>query len=250
MTPLKKFLARNGVRRILCWLAAQYIRLVHATGRWTVVGGEAPRRLWESGTPFILAFWHGRLLMMPYAWDRTRPIHMLISQHRDGQLIARTVAHFGIQTAAGSSTRGGAGALRVMVRALGDGDCVGITPDGPRGPRMRTSEGAVSVARLAGAPIVPATFAVSRRAVLGTWDRFVVALPFARGAFIWGEPIMVPREADAAAIEAARRQLEDSLNAITAEADRRVGQAPIEPAPEMPRAAPEPSVPVREVSAP
>jgi lysophospholipid acyltransferase (LPLAT)-like uncharacterized protein len=219
------------MRRPFCWLAAQYIRLVHLTGRWAVVNGDVPKRYWEMGKPFILAFWHGRLLMMPYCWDSRRTVHMLISQHRDGQLIARTVGHFGIHTAAGSSTRGGAQALRAMVKALAQGDCVGITPDGPRGPRMRASDGIVSVARLAGVPVIPAAYGTTSGRFLATWDRFLVAWPFGRGVILWGDPIEVDRNAGPAAVEAARRRIEDGLNAVTADADRLCGRTPVEPAP-------------------
>lgn len=227
----KRILGSDAVRRVLCWLGAQYIRFVHATGRWSVVRGDIPQALWERGEPFILCFWHGRLLMMPYCWNRRVDIHMLISQHRDGQIIARTVGHFGIRTIAGSTQRGGAGALRAMLKALQAGECVGITPDGPRGPRMRASDGIISVARLAGVPIVPATFAVDRRKVLGSWDRFVIAWPFARGVLAWGEPIHVTRDADEAAVEVARARVEEALNVLTAEVDALVGAAPVEPAP-------------------
>ncbi len=230
MPPVKKFLANDTVRRVLCWLGSLYIRLIFASGRWTVTGGETPRQLWARGEPFILCFWHARLLMMPYCWDRATPIHMLISEHRDGQIIARTVGHFGIDTVAGSSTRGGASALRAMLKALKAGRCVGITPDGPRGPRMRASDGVVTVARLSGVPILPATYAVSRYRLLATWDRFLIAWPFARGSIVWGQPIRVPRDADEAAIEAARRRVEATLNAITAEADAACGLPPVEAA--------------------
>ena len=231
MTPFKKVLHNDTVRRVLCWLGAQYIRLAYATGRWTVVGGETPRRFWDDGKPFILCYWHGRSLMMPCCWGRRRPISMLISGHPDGQIAARTVGHFGIDTVAGSTTRGGAAALRTMLRTLKTGGYVGITPDGPRGPRMRAGDGAVIVARLSGAPIIPATYGISRRRVLGTWDRFIFALPFGRGVLMWGDPIHVDRGADADALETARRQVEDRLNAITAEADRLCGCTPVEPAP-------------------
>lgn len=231
MRPLKRVLRSEAVRRLFCWLAAHYIRLVHLSGRWRVVGGEVPKRYWDEGKPFILAFWHGRLLMMPYCWDHRRTIHMLISQHRDGQLIARTVGHFGIRTAAGSSTRGGAQALRAMVKALANGDYVGVTPDGPRGPRMRASDGIVSVARLAGVPVIPAAFGATRGRFLDTWDRFLLAWPFGRGVVVWGEPIAVDRDAGVDAAEAARRRIEDGLNAVTSEADRLCGRAPVEPEP-------------------
>jgi len=220
----------DRLRGFLCWLAALYIRLVHATGRWEVVGGDAPTAMWDQGKPFILAFWHGRILMMPKCWRRSAAIHMLISQHRDGQLIARSVAHFGIHWLAGSTTRGGSQALRAMLKALKAGECVGITPDGPKGPRMRASAGIVNVARLSGCPIIPATFAASRRSVLGSWDRFVVAKPFAKGVFVWGRPITVPRDADEAVLEACRLAVEDELNAITRAADQRMAMPLIEPA--------------------
>ena len=242
MTLAKRLARSSAVQGAACALAALYIRLVYATGRWRVVGAEAPEALWRDGAPFILAFWHGRILMMPYSWPRATPINMLISQHPDGQLIARTVRHFGIASIAGSTRHGGSAALRAILRALKAGECVGVTPDGPRGPRMRAAGGAVDIARLAGAPIVPAAFATSPRRVLGSWDRFVLAWPFSRGVFVWGAPIAVPRDADAAAREAARRKLEDGLNAVTGEADRLVGCAAIEPAPaELPDAGASPS---------
>jgi len=219
------------LRGMLCWLTAQYIRLAHATGRWEVEGGDIPAAYWDQGKPFILAFWHGRILMMPKSWRPEKAIHMLISQHRDGQLIARTVAHFGIRWLAGSSTRGGTQALRAMLKALKAGEYVGITPDGPRGPRMRASAGIVNVARLSGCPIIPATFAARRPKVLDSWDRFVVARPFSAGIFVWGRPIVVPHDADATALEACRQAVEAEMNAITRLADERMGTVPVEPAP-------------------
>ena len=220
----------EGLRGLLCWLGSLYIRFVYLTGRWRVVNGGPAQELWDQGKPFILAFWHGRILMMPKSWRRSVAIHMLISQHRDGQLIARTVSHFGIDTVQGSTTRGGSAALRAMLKFLKNGECVGITPDGPKGPRMRASDGIISVAKLAGVPILPATFATSRRRLLGSWDRFAVALPFAAGVFVWGEPISVPRDADETELERLRLAVEHSLNAITGQADAMVGQDTPEPA--------------------
>ena len=228
---LAKRVLSNVVERGLCWLAHLYIRFVHATGRWEYVGVEARGALWRDGTPFILAFWHGRLLMMPYVWRCGMPIHALISQHRDGRLLSRTSGHFGVDTVTGSSTRGGLAAVRGIAAILKAGESVAVTPDGPRGPRMRAAEGVARIAKLTGAPVLPASYSIRRRRIFGSWDRFVLALPFSRGVFVFDRPVTVGRDADAAAIEAARRAIEDSLNAITAEADRRCGHEPIEPAP-------------------
>ena len=225
---LAKRIGKNErIRGALCWLGSLYIRLVWATGRWRVIGGHIPAAFWDQGKPFILAFWHGRLLMMPKSWRDSAQIHMLISQHRDGQLIARTVGHFGIATVEGSSTRGGAGALRAMLKALKAGEYVGITPDGPKGPRMRASDGIVAVARMSGCPVIPATYAAAGAKRLRSWDRFLIPLPFSRGVILWGEPISIGRDADEAA---ARQLIEDAMNAQAAEADRLMGADPVMPA--------------------
>ncbi len=231
MSLLKSALRTDTVRGGPCALAALYSRVVRAAGRWRVEGGAIPEALWRQRKPFILTFWHGRLLMIPYCWPRSVPMKMLISGHPDGRLISGGIGHFGFGVIVGSTRRGGAGAVRAAVKALKRGNYVGVTPDGPRGPRMRAAAGVIDIARLSGAPIVPAAFAASRRRVLGTWDRFVIALPFSRGVYVWGEPITVSRDVDAAGREAARRVLEERLNAITREADRLVGCHPIEPAP-------------------
>jgi lysophospholipid acyltransferase (LPLAT)-like uncharacterized protein len=200
-----------------------YIRFVYLTNRWQIVGGDRPRRLRADGRPFIGAFWHGRMMLIPLAWRRMAPMHMLISAHRDGRLIAGAMTYFGIETIAGSTRRGGSSAIRTMLKRLGEGECVAITPDGPRGPAMTASLGIVNLARLAGVPIQPVTYATSRRRVLATWDRYHLALPFGRGVVLWGEPIEIAADLDIAGLEAARRLIETRLNEMVREADRLVG---------------------------
>jgi 3-deoxy-D-manno-octulosonic-acid transferase len=221
-------LRSEGSRHLLCWVIQLYIRLVYRTNRWSIEGGDIPRRLRAAGRPFILAFWHGRLLMIPMAWQRLAPMHMLISAHRDGRIIADAVTYFGVNSIAGSSRHGGLGALRLMLKQLAAGDCVGITPDGPLGPAMHASAGIVNVARLARVPIVPVVFATSRRRVLRTWDRFHLAMPFGRGVFLWGEPIEVETELDEAGVERTRLVVESRMNALAEDADRRVVRGPAE----------------------
>lgn len=228
--PLKTLLKSAALRSLACAVAALYTRFVHLTTRWQEVDKAKAAGLWEAQAPFIVAHWHGRIMMLAFAWRRQSPIKMLISQHRDGELIAKTVAHLGVGAVRGSSSRDGAGALRAMVRLIKQGDCVGITPDGPRGPRMRASNGVISLARLCGVPIIPLSYSTSRRRVLGSWDRFTVALPFARGVFIWGEPISVPRQAGPEELERYRLAVEAELIAITARADRLCQVDVIEPA--------------------
>ena len=193
---LRRSLRSARLHAALCWTIHLYIRFVYATNRWTVVGEEWPRQLCREGRGFIVAFWHGRLLMLPYAWPQLAPFHMLISAHRDGRIIADAVGYFGIHSVPGSTRRGGSAALRRMLKQLEAGECVGITPDGPRGPATVASVGIVNLARLAGAPIVPVVFATSYRKILNSWDRFNLALPFGRGVFVWGEPIEIASDLD------------------------------------------------------
>ncbi len=232
-SAVKRILKSRAVREVACWLVAQYIRVVWATGRWHIENKNYIDELYDANEPFILCFWHGRLLMMPYAWHRPRPFHMLISAHRDGELIANTVKHHGISWVKGSSSKGGAQALRSLLKALKAGDCIGMTPDGPRGPRMRASDGIISVARMSGKPILPVTYSSAGGRVLSTWDRFLIPSLFTRGHLRFDAPIHIPRDADEAALEAARIALEGTMNGLTHTADTDAGRTPVDPAPEM-----------------
>ena len=227
----RRILRSARLRRFLCWAIQLYIRFVFLTNRWSIEGADIPRRLRQENRGFILSFWHGRLLMIPMAWQRLAPMHMLISAHGDGRIIADAVTYFGVDSIPGSTRRGGPAALRTMLKRLEQGECVGITPDGPRGPAMRASAGIINAARLAEARIVPIVFATSRRRVLRTWDRFHLALPFGQGVFLWGEPIEIERELDEAGLEHARALVEARMNELAAEADRRVGHGALLAAP-------------------
>ncbi len=229
----KRIIKSNMVRAILCHMAAFYVRVIRFSGRWQQDGTDLPRQMLENGQPFIVAFWHQRLLMMAYTWSIVggdTPFKMLISAHRDGEIISRIIGLFGVETIAGSTGKGGATALRNILKALKAGDVVGMTPDGPRGPRMRASSGIITAARMSGMPIFPLTYATSNRRVLRSWDRFILPLPFSRGVFGWGQPIYVGKDLDAAGLEAKRLELENSLTALTQHYDREYGLDIIEPA--------------------
>lgn len=222
-------------------LIALYMQLVHISTRWQIIGDEHPKGFWDNRQPFILSFWHGRLLMMPTAWRKIAPMNMLISQHRDGELIARAMDHFGIDAIRGSAAKagkkdkGGSGALRSIVRQLKANEYAGFTPDGPRGPRMRASVGIIAAARLAKVPILPLTYAVAHRRVINSWDRFILPWPFNRGVYLWGEPIDVHSDTTESPEQAALR-LETIMNQLCDEADRMCGHAPIGPADRLPAA--------------
>ncbi|HLJ65418.1 MAG TPA: lysophospholipid acyltransferase family protein [Stellaceae bacterium] len=222
------------MRRILYF----YIRAVYATTRWTVEGEEIGHHINDTGRSALVAFWHGRILMMPMLWGRfttartTRreaTMHILSSSHSDGRFMSGISALFKMSTIFVSPTRIGSEALRTMVRVLKSGSYISMTPDGPNGPSMHANPGIVVVAKLAGVPIVPMTYATHHRRILPTWDSFHLPLPFGRGIFLLGDPIEIPSSLDEAGIENWRTILETRLNALTAEADRRMGHAPVAP---------------------
>jgi lysophospholipid acyltransferase (LPLAT)-like uncharacterized protein len=231
MRQLRRFIASDFGQRLTASLIALYIRLVYHTNRWQRVRYEIADRLLATDRRAIICFWHGRLLMMPYGVRGERPFHVMISGHRDGRLIARTIERFGIGVVAGSSFRQPVQALLNLARICRDGGLVCVTPDGPRGPRKRAASGAIAAAELAKAVLVPVSYATTRRRLLPSWDRFLLPLPFGRGVFVVGPEIEVSGPLDAEAREALRRRLEETLNAVTAEADRLTGHIPVEPAP-------------------
>jgi lysophospholipid acyltransferase (LPLAT)-like uncharacterized protein len=233
MKWLKRLGRSTAARQTVAWTAGIYLTLIYRTTRWRQEIPSETQALLEADRPFLVAFWHGRMVLMRAAWPgRPQDLHMLISEHADGQMIAKGMAQLGFSTIAGSSRRRGAVALREMHRRLKAGAAVGITPDGPKGPRMRAKPGVVAAARAAGAPIVPLSGAASRTQVLGTWDRFNLVLPFGRGLLLWGKPLDVPPDADETERERLRARLEAEMNRLSAEADRRMGRAAVEPAPQ------------------
>jgi len=165
-----------------------------ASTRFEVRGAEHYASTWGAGQPVVFVLWHGRLLPCTY-YHRQQRLATLISQHRDGEYITRIVQRWGFEVVRGSSSRGGAAALRQIVRTLRRGTAMAITPDGPRGPREVMKPGALLAAQLAGVPVIPVAAGSARAWWFGGWDRFLVPKPFARIRLAYGAPLVIPREA-------------------------------------------------------
>lgn len=212
-------------------LGYAYIRLLHATMRFEFRNAEALERAREGGRSYILAFWHSRFVMMPYAYPGTRMV-TLSSRHRDSLMLARVMQRFGIEQAWGSSTRGGVAGLREIVRRIRSGYDAGFTPDGPKGPRRRVQPGVIAAARLARCAIVPVAFSARPARRLRSWDRTLLPRPFSRGLFLYGDPMRVPRGAGDETQEEYRLELERTLDRLTDQADREAGIPFEDPRPE------------------
>jgi len=195
------------------------LRLLSLTIRKKTLYSERFQKSRDQGQPVIGAFWHQRLLMMPFL-PRPGKTGMLVSRHRDGEFIARLIKYLGIDSVRGSTTRGGLSAFRGMIRFYRDGGNLAITPDGPQGPKHVVQLGVIELARLTGSPILPLTYGASGKRSLHTWDHFIIPLPFCRVVFIWGEPVWVPGDSTREEMEAKRLLLQDRLHEITEEADR------------------------------
>ncbi len=143
----------------------------------------------------------------------------MVSRHRDGEMIARTVHRIGYRTVRGSSTRGGSTALRQMVRRLKNGNICVILPDGPKGPRHQVKMGIVMMAQLAGAMVIPFTFSAAKPIIFNSWDRFTLWWPFSKLAMVYGKPIEIPRRLTDEQMEEYRLLIENSLNNLQKEAD-------------------------------
>jgi lysophospholipid acyltransferase (LPLAT)-like uncharacterized protein len=195
-------------------------RLLTCSYRLSVVE-EAP----EARCAYSI--WHGHIWVLLWAM-RGRRLRVMVSEHRDGEFIARVAQRLGYGTVRGSSTRGGARALLELARAgrEGDGHLL-LTVDGPRGPAREVKEGIVFAASRTGLPVVPVGVAASRAWMARSWDRHVVPKPFARVAVAYGPGLAVPQ--DAGRDELAGRWLPavaEGMRAAEARAWRELGREP------------------------
>jgi lysophospholipid acyltransferase (LPLAT)-like uncharacterized protein len=207
------------VRSAIGAVATSYLRLVRATTRFVVEPADFPTRI-ASELPVIAAMWHGQHFMIHVAWPEGADVSALISRHGDGEINAQVLRRLGVRPIRGSGgdpakmqRRGGAKALREMVRALEQGSTMVLTADIPKVSR-RAGAGIVTLARMSGRPIYPIAVVSARRIDFDSWDHASLSLPFGRGAMVLGEPIRVARDASEADIEVARQAVEDGLNTV------------------------------------
>ncbi|MDB4907972.1 MAG: hypothetical protein JWO05_2756 [Gemmatimonadetes bacterium] len=200
--------------RVGPWL----IRALGATWRVSVRHGEHVKRLRAEHVPFAYALWHGQLL--PLLWhERGFRTRILISEHKDGEIIARVAEGLGYATVRGSTSRGGSRALLALARELQQGNDIAVTPDGPRGPARTFAAGALVAAQRSGTPILPIAASADRAWRLRSWDQFMIPKPFARVTVAFGEPAYVEAAGAREAAEHAPR-FQALLDATVAEAER------------------------------
>lgn len=218
---MKGLVRAPWVQALAGFLLAAWLKLCFATMRWTHEGLEGAEKVWAAGGGVVVCFWHSRISLSPHSWplDRAQPARAMISLSPDGEFVARAVALLGFpairgssrkKTARGFKQKGGTEAFREVLRWVRAGNCIAITPDGPRGPAQSMAEGAIMLARLSKAPVVMLGLACRPALQLDTWDKAIVPLPFSRAAIVYGEPFLEAAD-DSPAVRAVWKAKLDAL---------------------------------------
>ena len=217
MGLVKRITRSRVVQETLGFLVAVYLKFVQRTNRFVMEPADAYDRI---EMPVIAAMWHGQHFMIHFAKRPQDRAASLVSRSGDGEFNAIALRHLGVRAIRGSGARGrdirkkgGAQAMRAMLRALSDGEMVVMTADIPKISRI-CGQGIVTLAQLSGRPIVPVAVVTSRRIDFDSWDKASIGLPFGRGAMVLGEPVHVPREADDTTLERSRDGLGIGLTLV------------------------------------
>jgi lysophospholipid acyltransferase (LPLAT)-like uncharacterized protein len=215
---------------ILAWFIYIWVGTVRL--RYRRIGANILPGIPENrGRKFIYCFWHETILA-PACFFGHFGIHILISQHADGELITEICRHLGHPAVRGSTTRGGAAALFKMVEVSRKGKHLAITPDGPRGPRRCVNGAVAAVAAKTGLPIVPAGFAFRRPWRMKSWDKFAIPVPWSLCTLVTAPAITVSPDASREELESARRHLEIMMRWAIEAAEHEAEGLPWPPLPE------------------
>jgi lysophospholipid acyltransferase (LPLAT)-like uncharacterized protein len=202
--------------RLIYWIA----RLLSATLRYR--WARDPLQLLQTGRPYIFCVWHNRLplslvMYRQFVEAARAPFRMaaLVSASRDGAMMTRVLELFGVEPARGSSSRRGTQALLELAEWTARGYDIAFAPDGPRGPIYEMKPGIIALAQMTGRPILPASYRLTRKITLKSWDHFQIPLPFSTCIFNYSDPVLVPREFRDEEREKIRARVEAELRRLT-----------------------------------
>jgi lysophospholipid acyltransferase (LPLAT)-like uncharacterized protein len=207
----KKFIKHFIVQHILALVSFIYIKFVIITSVIVEKNIEKPKFYWDNKKPFILAFWHNQLMMISYCWKSDNKINILASGHSDGRFGAIVGSYFNLKNIPTSSSKKTI-SLKPIFKLLKNSNYLGITPDGPRGPSQKVSEGIIRISKITQVPIMPIGFASSKFKKLKSWDSFLITKPFSKCAFVWGDIITIPKNSTDSDVEEYKKKLEVKIN--------------------------------------
>ena len=221
-----KYIAGFKLTQLLVsFLGSMYVLFVYKTSTINLKNRKNIESLFKKNESFIYAFWHDQLLMCPLTWQSELEIKVLISKHRDGDIIAKLISKLGFKAIRGSThkagknkNKGGLLSARQMIKSLKKGISIGISPDGPKGPRHKVSDGILSISRLSNSSILPVGIGFKKKWVLNTWDKFIIPKPFNQITIIWGEPLSALKNEKK--INQIKSKLESTMYSLTKRANR------------------------------
>ena len=207
----KKLLKNYVVQKILGFFTFLYIHAVNLTSSIQFENESIPKQFWNNDKPFILAFWHSQLMMIGFSWKKKQNINILASGHSDGRFGAIVGKYFNLNNIQ-TSEKNKSVPLRSIFKLLNDNNYIGITPDGPRGPKEIVSEGIIKIAKTSKVPIIPIGFWSSKNFKLKSWDSFLITLPFSKCSFVWNKPLEIPYNIQENQIQHYQKLLQEKIN--------------------------------------
>ncbi len=211
MSIRKKLLKHFIVQQLLAFIAFIYIVFVKITSNIKYENIDSPKKYWQNKKPFILAFWHGQLMTFSYTWKINKKLNILASSHSDGRFGASIARYFKLNNIPISSD-GNNLSLRPIFKILNSNNYIAITPDGPRGPKEKVSEGIIKIAKISKVPIIPVGFGSSKNFCLKSWDSFLITLPFSKCRIVWGDSITIPENLEDKEIATYKKIIEEKIN--------------------------------------
>ena len=211
MSIKKKLLKHFIVQQLLALIAFIYIVFVKITSNIKYENIDSPKKYWQNEKPFILAFWHGQLMTFSYTWKINKKLNILASSHSDGRFGASIARYFKLNNIPISSDSNNL-SLRPIFKILNSNNYIAITPDGPRGPKEKVSEGIIKIAKISKVPIIPVGFGSSKNFCLKSWDSFLITLPFSKCRIVWGDSITIPENLEDQEIAAYKKIIEEKIN--------------------------------------
>lgn len=211
MSIRKKLLKHFIFQQLLAFIAFIYIVFVKITSNIKYENIDSPKKYWQNKKPFILAFWHGQLMTFSYTWKINKKLNILASSHSDGRFGASIARYFKLNNIPISSDSNNL-SLRPIFKILNSNNYIAITPDGPRGPKEKVSEGIIKIAKISKVPIIPVGFGSSKNFCLKSWDSFLITLPFSKCRIVWGDSITIPENLEDQEIVTYKKIIEEKIN--------------------------------------
>ena len=207
----KKIFKYSLLQKFLAYVGYIYILFVCITSKIKIKNDQLSKKMLLDKKPFILAFWHSQLMMVGFVWKSKNTLNMLASSHSDGRFGSYIAGHFNLKNIS-IMAKNKSPSLRKVFKILNEKNYIGITPDGPRGPNKKVSEGIIKIAMHSQVPIIPLGFASNKNFKLNSWDSFLITYPFSKCNFVWGDPITIPSSTKENEIEKYKIFLEDKIN--------------------------------------